>query len=245
MVVKGADHIITCTKTAQENFMNLYHIDNVSMIRNGFDSDDFEFLKNQSISEEKDLNRLEILYYGRLSPLKTRINNLLQAMSELKKERNNISKYIQPKLKVIGNNSKEKLLRDYPDIDGDIDFISYQPHNVCLENVRKTDILLLLATNMKETEFFPAKIYEYIKSRKPILAVVTKKGELTSFLESYGNSFVALEDDIENLKKNLIKLMELKKDNKLILSENFDFINQHERKNQTGELVKIIEKISK
>jgi|GEM_PF-4585323 len=238
MVFRNADHIVVCTKTAENHFNQMYSPENISVVMNGYDSEDFISISDYKSGITNNDECLNILYYGRLNNLHS-IDNLLQAMNELKREKHVDPNYIPIKIKVIGNNQKSQWLKKYSDIAEDVDFIDYKPHKDCLEYALSSDILLLLATGMKETEFFPAKVFEYIKLRKPILGIITKYGELSSFLETYGNSLFAIEGDIDNLKQSLLKLMILKKYNGLLVSGNDDFIESFDRKKQAEKLAGI------
>ena len=105
--------------------------------------------------------------------------------------------------------------------------------------MNSADLLLLSATNMNKTEFISGKVYEYIKLRKPILSILGKFGELSSFLDSYGNSINVLDEKIDDIEKALLEILDMKKKNQLNLSDNFDFIKKFSRNEQTKELVNI------
>ncbi len=243
LVVRNADHIVVCTQAAEDNFKKMYAVENISVILNGYDSEDFESITNHELQITNDNGCLNILYYGRLSKLKTNINNLLQAMSELEQEEH--PNYLPIKLSVIGNNLQKNWMKNFQTIENNVSFIGYKSHRECLEYSSSADILLLLATNMNDTEFFPAKIFEYVKLRKPILAIITKAGELSSFLESYGNSKIVYENDIENLKRTLLEIIDMKRNYKLKLSDNDKFIESYDRQKQAEELAKIFNKVIK
>jgi glycosyltransferase involved in cell wall biosynthesis len=180
------------------------------------------------------------MYFGRLSSLKTNPYNLFEAMSILKNENK-----LRLKLHIIGSNNKNDWLEKFPELVENIIFYSYKRHHECLEFATSSDVLLLLATNMNDTEFFPAKAFEYIKLRKPILAIISKRGELSDFLENYGNEYISIEGNTEEIKNNLINLMQKKRDNLLQLSDNMEFIKKFDRKKQTENLVTIFNLLEK
>ena len=50
--------------------------------------------------------------------------------------------------------------------------IGYVPHNEVLEYQKKTQLLLLIEENSKQTEYIiPGKLFEYMASKRPIIAI--------------------------------------------------------------------------
>ena len=240
-IIETADHITVCTKTSKENFEIKYNLKNISLVMNGYDSEDFNEINPSEIDESTQNQTLNILYFGRLNKTHS-INSLLIALSELKNE--NPNNY-NIKLKVIGDNSERIWLKNFPELEGYVTFIPYIPHIQCLKEAAKSDVLLLLATSMKNTEFIPAKTFEYFKLRKPILGILSKSKELRQLLMNYQNSFLAMEDNIFEVKSKLKELVEKKQNSELKLSENYSFIDSFNRIEQTKKLVEIFDSLLK
>ncbi|MCB0729440.1 MAG: glycosyltransferase [Ignavibacteriae bacterium] len=229
-VLKNCNHIITVTNKAKNNFARRIESSKISVIENGFDEDDFNEI---SLSDKNDVKKLVISYSGRFNELhspKVFFTAMSQLIIENKIDTENLS------VNIIGNIENKKWLNNFPNLNSVVTFINYLPHKQMLNELGKADVLLLLATNMNSTEFFPAKMFEYFRLRKPIFAVVSSKGELSNLLSEYGNSLMFLEADIEKIKSGLLNLLKKKKEeiNKVKVSE--EFLERFNRKNQAFKL---------
>lgn len=63
----------------------------------------------------------------------------------------------------------------------------------CLERVRSADSLLLLA--LEQPDQVPNKVYEYLGTRRPILAIADAKGETAQMLHLAGGHRVIPKND--------------------------------------------------
>jgi hypothetical protein len=55
------------------------------------------------------------------------------------------------------------------------------------------DVLILLATNTRESEVFMGKVFEYSYLGKPIFALLVYLGELSNLLKAHGNAYIVIE----------------------------------------------------
>lgn len=234
-VLTKCDHVITVTKTAKNNFEKLIDEDKISVIYNGYDEADFE---NVQITNDYSNNLPhKIMYAGRLNELHSP-KNFFKALSELKE--NKLIDENKVSIEIIGSDQNKKWLNGSPELKEIVNFRSYLPHDELLNHLVKADSLLLLGTNMNETEFIPAKVYEYFRLNKKIVGIISSKGELWNMLQTYGNSYLALNKDINNIKKEILNLINHKNNNSKF---NRDFINIYSRENQTEKLCTLLKNI--
>lgn len=89
------------------------------------------------------------------------------------------------------------------------------PRKNALIGMQKSDCLILVQNNMYfSTETIPSKVYEYMLSGRPTLGLVYKNDELYDMLSDSGN-FPVVADDIQEVIKEINKIIVLFEDNRL------------------------------
>jgi glycosyltransferase involved in cell wall biosynthesis len=86
-------------------------------------------------------------------------------------------------------------------------FIGRQPFSEVLNEVSKSDALLLIDNPEEENPFFPSKLCEYFSYNKPILGIVPNKSVAGELLIDSGH-FTAHPDETENIAKAIVEMME-------------------------------------
>ncbi|MBK8005214.1 MAG: oligosaccharide flippase family protein [Gemmatimonadetes bacterium] len=87
------------------------------------------------------------------------------------------------KCREYAGGSIEALVRD-AGISAFVQFEDWLPHDACQRLVNEADVLLLLA--QRQPDQVPNKLYEYLGSRRPILAFVDEEGESARMLREVG-----------------------------------------------------------
>jgi len=74
-----------------------------------------------------------------------------------------------------------------------VQFRDWLSHDACLEVVQRADLLLLFAQHQPAQ--VPNKLFEYLGTRKPILAFADAHGEVAGMLRRVGGHYVVVEDE--------------------------------------------------
>ncbi len=225
-VLSQADHILVVTRRARENFISLAGKDKISLIANGFDPEDFIDL----IFATEQTKKLSIVYAGRLNELHSPLV-FFKALQELNKMHNGALDQLL-EVKIFGGEENSRWLSGFPDLNNIVFFEGYKPHRHVLQLMANTDALLLLATNMKETEFIPAKVYEYLRLGKTILAILSAPGELSRLLEDSGKGRIAMQVDTAQIVDHLSGMLAEKKKGLSAKAPNSGLIRQFDRSEQ-------------
>lgn len=236
-VLKSCSHIIAVTEKGQNNFEELAGTNNVSLIRNGFDQEDFLHLDAENGTVKK--NKITFAYAGRLNELHNPVPFFSALNLAINQGNIDTEKFC---VEIIGSVENRKWLNDFPRLDGIVNFIRYQPHPEMLKRLAAADALLLFATGMNNTEFFPAKVFEYFKLNKYILAILSQPGELWQVMDDYGKSYLARESIIEEIREKFVELYEECKSNKRVKPADDSFVNQFSREAQAKKLFHIMER---
>lgn len=89
----------------------------------------------------------------------------------------------------------------------------------------------------------PAKLFEYLAARKPILAMVPKHGEAAHIIGKYSAGLTCEPDDVQKIKESLLEMIRYKQLG--IIDEIFPIMENdystYERRNLTKKLVNILD----
>ena len=109
-------------------------------------------------------------------------------------------------------------------------------HSDSVEEMYNTDVLLYILGHSENPLYHVcARLYEYMASRKPILALVPE-GDSENFLKRSGLAFFAEPADPDDISKMIYKLFKKWEKGALNVSVNVSFVEQFEYENLTREL---------
>ncbi|MGA8854865.1 MAG: glycosyltransferase family 4 protein [Christiangramia sp.] len=230
-VLNSADHIITTSFTTKEEFLAKTSKP-ISVITNGFDTE-----ISQEASKRK---KFEIAHIGSL--LSGRNPEILwKAIQDLTKENAEFRDKFE--LRLAGKVSEEVLesieahdLNEFLQNDG------YVSHSRAIQIQRESSVLLLLEIDSEETKgIIPGKLFEYLASKKPILAIGPEDWDAEKIISETNSGRVFTYSDIDAVKKYILELFEKFMDNQE-MSDSHDFSKYH-RRSLTEELAKLINQI--
>lgn len=202
------------TNNMRENFAARYPMLNNKpglVLPNGFDSNDFTGLKPYAYS-----GKFTIVYsgsfYDRRQPdaLWKAIQNLAQ------------SSRIDPstiQIDIIGKNTPRFVLGNYwhdSTINTIVNFSGFMPHAESLSRLMGADALLLYIPSGENTDsVLTGKIFDYLYSGKPILAIVPPTGLAADLIKQAGVGFIADYTDIDGISARFMELYDLWRNRKL------------------------------
>lgn len=244
-VLEKADYLITNTPVMLDNFLRLNNDmaleDHFTVIPNGYDSDDFITVTGSTPENESFTLTYTGSMYGRRKP-----DYFFQALSELVGE----GKIDPSKIKVqlIGTLQKDNLdkLLDQYLLHEIVKILPYMDHDECVAHMANSDALLLIEGGGPGSEaFYTGKVFEYLASRRPILANIPAKGAAAQLINSTRAGLVSDYNDITGTKENLLLLYEAWQNKTSILEPDNEKIAKYERKVLTDKLATVFEKTSK
>ncbi|HCQ11908.1 glycosyltransferase family 4 protein [Flavobacterium sp.] len=232
-VLNAADTIIVTSKTTKTEFKALTSKP-IEVITNGYDVEKVE---------KKPLDsKFSLAHIG--SFLSERNPEILwQSLSELVTEIPSFKNDLE--LKLIGAVSQEvlKTISKY-DLDSYLNNLGYVSHKEAVSHQRTSQILLLIEINSENTKsILPGKLFEYMVSERPIIAIGPKDSDFAEIIKSTNTGVFFTYDEKEALKTLIASHYQL------FLQQNLKVfpvgLQHYSRKNLTKQLSELVTRNSK
>lgn len=230
-VLKNSDAVIVVGETMKQNY--LPYNENSFVVPNGFDVDTNK--EKAALDTKFSITHIGLMNDDRNPSI------LWKVLSELIKEEANFRKDLN--IKLIGKVSEECIqeINEY-NLSACLELIDYVQHKEVLEYQRSSQVLLLAVNNVPSAKgIITGKIFEYLVSERPILAIGPKNGDLAKILADT-NAGTIVDFKEKELLKTTIKTYykDFIEGNLNVDSSN---INQYHRRNLTKKLSEIINKV--
>lgn len=241
-VLTVADAVIANTEKLKNAYISKYQgviRGKITVITNGYDTDDFKDVLEKEIIKS---NKLVISHIGEFYGVIRNPDNFMKAVSELLKEKKIERSTI--KIKFIGggeyvfskhfnDNLTELQLIDVVDIE------KHVPHGESLRFMIEADVLLLLQPSEKTKTQIPAKAFEYIYTGNHIIAITPLDGATGELMQTIGDSSVVAPDNLEGLKGSVFRAYQEFLKNKQ-RGPKISKVGRFDRKKLTADLAKIL-----
>jgi len=236
-ILTQADYVIVASDSLKNSLIKRYPFikSKIEVITNGFDSDDFKGLK---IYEQND--KFRITHTGSLYGVRT-ARPFLLALKELTEEKTDLREKLE--ITFVGNYGKETphLVKNFG-LEDIVKLIRYISHKECLELMLNSHALLLLITakGPRGKGILTGKLFEYLASRRPILAIAPENGAAANIIKSLRAGTVVSPNNIQLIKQTIFEFCEKWKQGKLAKVTND--ITRYDRRFLTQRLAQIFEK---
>jgi Glycosyltransferase Family 4 len=227
-VLNSADKIIVTSKTTKTEFQAITSKP-IEVITNGFDLENTE---TQTLDEKFTLSHIGSFLSDRNPQI------LWQVLSELVSENEKFAKSF--KLNLIGKISQEIITEiKKNNLSLYCDNIGYVKHNEAIIYQKKSQILLLIEIDSENTKsIIPGKLFEYMASERPIIAIGPKDSDIEEILNETKTGVFLTYQEKEKLKQTILSYFDLYLENNLKV---FPVgLEKYSRKNLTGKLVALL-----
>lgn len=190
VLLHQADRNLTVEASLVQEYVQNFGLpaEKIVSITNGYDEENFSTLNVPAQTDRFTINYSGLLYSGHRN-----IEPILQAVQQLCAE-NKLS-LSDIRFRVVGNAVPENVAAAQRyGLSSALVQTGYLSHRAALQSNLDSDLLLLLigeGENLKS--FYSAKIFEYLRSGKPILAIAPKGGVVEQLLleSEHGSAFSA------------------------------------------------------
>ena len=223
-VLQTADEIVVTSQKTKSLFLDLT-TKPILVLTNGYD---FEITRDNTLDSKFTVSHIGSLLEGRNPSI------LWEVFSDLLKKFDDFAVAFQ--LNLIGSVSEEVMsaicsfgLESY------VCNIGYIPHKDVLEYQKKSQVLLLIEENSKETEYIiPGKLFEYMASKRPIIAIGPAASDIEKILNQTRSGTYFRYDEKEVLRTLLLEHYETYKTQQLNVDSKG--LEAYSRKSLTQEL---------
>jgi glycosyltransferase involved in cell wall biosynthesis len=227
-VLQSANQILVTSKTTKTEFQEITNKP-ITVITNGYDIE-----KVENVVLDKKFSLAHIGSF--LSQRNPKI--LWESLSELLLEIPDFKNDLE--IKLIGAVSQEVLstITDFK-IDSFVHNLGYVSHSDAVFHQRNSQILLLIEIDSPDTKsIIPGKLFEYMVSKRPIIAIGPKDSDFAEIIKqtNTGNFFEYHEK--VHLKETILSYYTLFKKNNLFV--NPTGLEQYSRRNLTKHLADLI-----
>lgn len=204
-------------------------------VPNGFDSNDFPILPK--IRTDKFTITYTGSLYGRRNP-----SSLFAAIEKLisanKVDPNKIH------LRFVGRFGNEvEQMYDSASFTNSIERISYVAHHKSIEYLFQSDALLLIVDESKESEeIVPGKVYEYIGTGKPLIAIAPNNSAIAKLMIETNGGLVAYQTELDKIADIFYKYYKAWEDNRMLIEPITEEVSKYERRNAAKQLAELLEK---
>ncbi|MFP3867799.1 MAG: glycosyltransferase [Desulfobacteraceae bacterium] len=190
----AADALVTVTPPWVEELKVLHKTKQVLCLTNGYDPEEL-VEPSHKLTPEFTITYTGILYAGKRDP-----SLVLEAIADLIRE----DKISKDNLELRFFGPPEAWLSDLINrhhLNGIVKLYGIIPREEALERQRESQLLLIVQWNhQEEKKHFPAKVFEYLAARRPIVAVGGPNGIVKELLaETQSGSFASNFTELKNI----------------------------------------------
>ena len=197
-VLRQADEVITVSTTWAEEFAGIYER-NYHVITNGFDEEDFDHYKRQSNSD-----KFIISHFGLLNAFRNP-EVLWQVLEELLNENLEIELHLYGMIEpqIIA------LLQTYTTLWRNTVVKPPVSHDEVLRAYQEADVLLLLLNHSENAKgHLPGKLFEYLATDRPILALGPPASDASAIIQKTQTGATINWADYSGMKEYLMALID-------------------------------------
>lgn len=233
-VISEADCVVSVTPTWCSEF-EAKHPKKIALVHNGYDEADVA-KRDVTLDADFSLAHIGIINKDRNPKV------LWRALSFLVKENEELRKAL--KIKLVGKIDDAVFADiDRYELAEYVQTISYLPHTEAIEFQQKAQLLLLLINNTPNANgILTGKLYEYMASQRPVLAIGPTGSDIAKLLHDTKAGSIVDFNDVEGMKAELLQLFEHYKTGSLISSATG--YQHYSRRFQCGIMAQLLNEIT-
>jgi len=224
-VLQTADKVVTVGQTMKDEFAEISGKNNISVITNGYDSDDFTNYQKQTS------DKFVIAHIGSINKDRNH-----EAFYKAINSAITNNKDFEQKLKLVFvgklDAAVKEMINKY-DLNKYTEIVKYLPHNEVVQYMFNADLLYLPINNTPNAKgILTGKFFEYLATKNPILAVGPTDGDIAKILKETNSGEIFNFDDSNSI-ANFISNFDKNK-------YSFTGIEKYSREELTNTLVKLL-----
>jgi glycosyltransferase involved in cell wall biosynthesis len=239
LVLATADNIIVTAEPMKDKLIEKFPFTEgkVVTITNGYDPEDFKH-----VTTKKDKEKFLIIYTGSLYGLQTS-KQFLIALKRLIEEKTELQNQLQVLFAGLPSKQAVFLIEKYG-LKNVVKLLGYKSHKESVKLMLNADVLLLIMSSGEVYDAktgplrIPAKVFEYLGARKPILAIIPE-GTVADMIISTRSGVIVPPRDTGAIAQAIFKLFQEWKSGTLKIAESD--VSEYDRKILTQKLANILQ----
>jgi glycosyltransferase involved in cell wall biosynthesis len=206
--VRDAARLIFTANSAIKMYLERYPAlsqDRCSLILNGYDEDDFRNLApGPTISSPP----VRLVHMGLLYPIERDPKPFFRALSQLQKDGKLNPARIRIELRASGHDSEYEPMIRAEGLENLVHLLPRLPYREGLQDSANSGGLLLFQAACCDHQI-PAKVFEYLRLAKPILALTSHSGDTAALLRHTGGATIVDSSDWQAIYRALPQFLEV------------------------------------
>jgi len=209
------------------------------LIENGFDEDDFGDDAGPVVPRANPDRRLLLLHSGTLYPTERDPSALFQAVAQLLGARAIDASRLHIVLRATYHDKTISGLIDRFDVGSIFEIAPPIGYREALSEMTSADGLLILQAGNCNNQI-PAKLYEYLRAGRPILALTDEHGDTAKALREAGIDTIAQIDSVEEIKQALLGFLRLVREDRAPIVAT-SRVESYSRRSRTREMAAVLD----
>lgn len=242
--LRRAARVVFVTESAARMYLERYadlRDERVAVIENGYDDQSFEGLAAPTRVNGPEHRRLVLLHSGVVYPSERDPTQLFEALRRMLEAGAMRRGELTIRLRAPGH---EALLRHLIGAAGVHDIVELAPplpyREALLEMMTVDGLLVLQAANCNQQ--IPAKLYEYLRSGRPVLALTDPAGDTAALMRRAGLPDVARLDSSDDIARALGRFLAQLRNRSACLPD-AEFVERASRRRRTEELAHLLDEL--
>jgi hypothetical protein len=210
--------------------------DHFAVVENGYDEDVFSALPEPPA---RPAGRLLLLHSGAIYPLERDPTQLFLALARLRTEGALSAQSLCVRLRATGHDAEIAKMIAHADVGDLVELAPPVPYRAAVAEMVGADGLLILQAGQVKTQV-PAKVYEYVRAGRPILALTDPRGDTARVLAAAGVRHLAPIDSSEAIAAALGAFLGGIRANAAPTPDP-DWVRRASRRNRTRELAALLD----
>jgi glycosyltransferase involved in cell wall biosynthesis len=213
-----------------------------AVIPNGYDEESFEAARGRSNGQRPCNGRLVLVHSGVLYPDARNPSPFFKAVAQLRQQGAVSAATLQIILRASGHDSIYGALISQLNIGDIVQLEASIPYEPALAEMLAADGLLIFQAPNCNWQI-PAKAYEYLRARRPILAFTDPQGDTGKLLQSEGIDTIVPIDSSELIARGLLDFIaRIKNGTAPVAAE--ERVTAHSRRGRTRELAALLDSVT-
>lgn len=241
VLLRQADHNLTVAASMIDSYTENFGIpsEKITGITNGYDEADFADIS----IPEKPAGKFTINYSGLLYSQQRSIAPVLKALQQLRNEKKIDLSNVLFRITGTADQRNIEAVKEYG-LEEIMEHTGYLSHReALLANVNASLLLLLVGDEPKFKPVYTGKIFEYLRSGRPVLALAPKGGAVDQALRESGHGKAFLSTQIPKIKAMILREYQKWRSGKVYELLHSPQIEKFERRVLTEQLSEVFSKV--